>query len=177
MKLLAEQVLRTWTMRNQPKAHAEKTEFHQEKFEGALMSITITAPFQHRAQAVGLTEAAVREVVFAFYHKVRIDEVLGPIFEEALGDDWGPHIENICLFWLTATRLGSGYKAGNFIPAHMKHASILQEQMLRWLHLFRETAVERCTQEAAAALIDIAERMADSIRVSLSRRADAATRL
>ena len=105
-----------------------------------------------------------REVVFAFYHKLRVDEVLGPIFEEALGDDWGPHIENICLFWLSATRLGSGYKASNFIPAHVKHPSIRQEQIPRWLHLFRETAAERCTPEAAAALIDIAERTADSIR-------------
>jgi hemoglobin len=141
------------------------------------MSITITAPFQHRAQAIGLTEAAVRDVVFAFYDTVRVDDLLGPIFEEALGDDWKPHIENICLFWLSATRLGSGYKASNFIPAHMKHSSIRQEQIPRWLHLFRETVAERCTPEAAAALIDIAERMADSIRVSLSRQADAATRL
>jgi hypothetical protein len=31
MKLLPEQALRTWTLRNHPKADAEKTEFHQKK--------------------------------------------------------------------------------------------------------------------------------------------------
>jgi hypothetical protein len=59
-------------------------------------------PFQHRATAVGLTEALVRRVIDAFYERVRRDAVLGPVFAEAIGDDWAPHIEKINQFWLTA---------------------------------------------------------------------------
>jgi hypothetical protein len=33
-----------------------------------------------------------------FYEKIRRDSVLGPIFEEAIGQDWGPHIERIVQF-------------------------------------------------------------------------------
>jgi hemoglobin len=134
------------------------------------MSNIMTGSFQYRAKDVDLTEGLLREIIFAFYEKVRRDAMLGPIFQEALGDDWGPHIENICLFWFTATRIGSGYKAGNFMPAHMKHASIRNEQISRWLYLFQETVTERCTPAAASVILDIAERMAESIRVGLSHR-------
>jgi hemoglobin len=130
----------------------------------------LTAPYQHRAQAVGLTEPLLREVIGAFYAKVRVDAVLGPVFEQAIGDDWDAHIETICQFWLTASRLGRGYQTRNFMPAHVKHASIRAEQLPHWLRLFRATAAERCTPEAAEVLVDIAERMADSIRVMLARR-------
>ena len=130
----------------------------------------ITAPFQHRAAAVGLTEALVRRVISAFYEKVRQDAVLGPVFAEAIGNDWAPHIEKINQFWLTATRLGTGYESARFLPAHMEHRSVRADQLPRWLHLFRETAGEHCAPEAAAVLIDIAERMAETIEVGLARR-------
>jgi hemoglobin len=130
----------------------------------------ITAPFQHRAAAVGLTEALVRRVISAFYDKVRRDAVLGPVFAEAIGSDWAPHIEKINQFWLTATRLGGGYESARFLPAHMQHSSIRADQIPQWLRLFRETAGEYCSPEAAAVLVDIAERMAETIAVGLARR-------
>src|SRR5690242_13108693 len=101
-------------------------------------------PFQHRATAVGLTEALVRRVIDAFYERVRRDAVLGPVFAEAIGDDWAPHIEKINQFWLTATRLGSGYESRRFLPAHRQHRSIRADQLPRWLQLFRQTAHEHC---------------------------------
>ena len=126
-------------------------------------------PFQHRA-AVGLTEAAVREVISAFYKKVRQDTVLGPVFAEAIGNDWAPHIEKINQFWLKATRLGTGYDTARFLPAHMQHFSIRADQIPRWLELFRETTAEHCSPAAAAVLVDIAVRMAETIEIGLARR-------
>src|SRR3954447_6285295 len=101
--------------------------------------------FQHRAVAVGLTEALVRRVIAAFYEKVRQDAVLGPVFAGAIGNDWAPHIEKINQFWLTATRLGTGYESARFLPAHMQHRSIRADQLPRWRQLFRETAAEHCS--------------------------------
>jgi hemoglobin len=82
----------------------------------------------------------------------------------------GLRIEKINQFWLTATRLDTGYQSARFLPAHMQHFSIRADQIPRWLRLFRETAGEHCSPEAAAVLIDIAERMAETIEVGLARR-------
>jgi len=54
--------------------------------------------------------------------------------------------------------------------AHVKHASIRASLFPRWLTLFRETARDLCPPAGADVLIDIAERMANSVRISLSRR-------
>ena len=126
--------------------------------------------FQHRAAAAGLTEPLLRTIIAKFYESVRRDGVLGPIFDEAIGDSWNAHIEKICSFWLTATRLGAGYKGGDFIPAHMSLLTITPELLPRWLSLFRATAREECSPQAADTLIDIAERMADMIKHALARR-------
>ena len=93
------------------------------------MIMRTARPFQHRAAAVGLTEALVRRVIDAFYDKVRRDAVLGPVFAGAIVNDWAPHIEKINQFWLTATRLGTGYESARFLPAHMQHFSIRADQI------------------------------------------------
>jgi hemoglobin len=127
-------------------------------------------PFKNRAAESGLTEPLVREVIAAFYERLRKDPVLGPVFYGVLGDDWTAHLNRINLFWLTVTRLGQGYQAKNFMPAHIRHPSIQPEQLPRWLALFRKTANAMCPPEAAGVLIDIAERMAESIKIGLERR-------
>ena len=134
------------------------------------MGVITDTAYTHRARAGGLTEALVGEVLEAFYARVRRDPVLAPVFEGIIKDDWPAHMERISSFWLTATRLGGGYEGRGFMPAHLKHAAIRAEQLPQWLRLFGETARERCPPAAADVLIDIAERMADSIRVSLARR-------
>jgi truncated hemoglobin YjbI len=77
-------------------------------------------PFEYRGAVAGLTEPLIRTVILSFYEKVRRDLVLEPVFAEAIGDDWTPHIERIVLFWLTATGLQRGYEGRNFMPAHLR---------------------------------------------------------
>lgn len=129
-----------------------------------------SAPFEYRAAAAGLSEPLVRKVILSFYEKVRRDAVLGPVFAEAIGNDWDSHLERIILFWLTATRLGRGYDGRNFMPAHLRNRSIRADQLSRWLELFRDTAAEQCSLEAASVLVDIAERMAETLEIGLARR-------
>ncbi|MGH9549499.1 MAG: group III truncated hemoglobin [Terriglobales bacterium] len=133
------------------------------------MMIT-SGPFQYRAAESGITEQLIRDVVFKFYEKIRRDAVLGPIFAEAIGQDWDSHLERIILFWLTATRLQRGYNGRNFMPAHLRHRSIRADHIPRWLELFRDTATERCSPEGASALIDIAERMAETLELGLAKQ-------
>ena len=132
--------------------------------------MTTPVAFEYPAAAAGLTEPLVRQVVLSFYEKVRGDAVLGPVFAAAIGGDWDPHIERIMLFWLTATQLKRGYDGRNFMPAHLKNPAIRPDQLPRWLELFRETAAGQCTPQAASALVDIAERMAETLAISLKRR-------
>lgn len=118
----------------------------------------------------GLDARVIRAVVDAFYARVRRDRELGPVFDEAIGDDWDAHLDKITSFWLTVTRVGTGYQGRDFMPAHLRHTSVRAEQLPRWLELFRETCAERCEPEGAAALIEIAERMAENLAISLRRR-------
>jgi hemoglobin len=129
-----------------------------------------SAPFEYRAVSAGLTEALVRKVIVSFYQKVRGDALLGPIFAEAIGNGWDSHIERIVGFWLTATRLGRGYDGRNFMPAHLRNTSIRADQLPRWFELFRATATEQCSPQAASVLVDIAERMAETLEIGLARR-------
>ena len=110
-----------------------------------------------RALECGLTRGLIRDLMFAFYGKVRSDALLVPIFTRAIGTDWDAHIERIISFWLTATRLGRGYDGTRFMSAHLQHSSIHAEDLPRWLALFRQTIGERCSPEQAAVLVDIAE--------------------
>lgn len=128
-----------------------------------------SVPFQYRAAESGITEQLIRDVVFKFYEKIRNDAVLGPIFADAIGHDWDSHIERVILFWMTATRLERGYNGRNFMPAHLRHRSIRADHIPRWLALFRDTATEHCSSEGASVLIDIAERMAETLEIGIAK--------
>lgn len=117
-----------------------------------------------------LTAPAIRGVVEAFYGRVRADDALGPVFEPIIGDGWDAHLDKITQFWLTVTRLGAGYPGRDFMPAHLRHAAIQPAHLPRWLELFRGACRERLEPGDADLLIDIAERMAENLALSLDRR-------
>jgi hemoglobin len=117
-----------------------------------------------------LNEALLRRVIEEFYTRVRADPELGPVFNPILEGRWEPHIEKIMSFWMTATRLGSGYKGRDFMPAHLRHDTVRAEQLPQWLNLFGATARELCAPDDAEALIRIAQQMAENMAISLARR-------
>jgi hemoglobin len=133
----------------------------------------VSGPDQLQATEAGLTEPMIRAVVDRFYEKVKCDPALGPVFMAIIGDEWDAHLEKIASFWLFVTRLRKGYQTRDFMPAHVRHSAIQATLLPQWLHLFRETADELCPPQAAMVLIEIAEGMADSIRISLARRDEA----
>jgi hemoglobin len=124
--------------------------------------------YEHKPHA-DLTSAVIRRVVEAFYVKARRDPLLGPVFN-ALVEDWDAHIDKVSAFWRYAARLDRSYDARDFMPAHVRHPQIQAALLPQWLLLFRRTATEICTEDVAKILIDIAERMAASIEISLARR-------
>lgn len=79
-------------------------------------------------------------LVDEFYTKVRRDDLLGPIFNEKLGNHWEQHLAKMYDFWDTILFSKGGYKGSPF----EKHQSLPVEKVHfeRWLALFEETMHE-----------------------------------
>ena len=116
-----------------------------------------------------LDEAALKQLVDAFYARVRADEVLGPIFNPAIGN-WGEHLEKLTAFW-SSVMLTSGRYKGQPVPAHMKHrGAMVPANFDRWLHLWCEVTGQLMQPDVAAQLQAKAERIAESLQLATSFR-------
>ncbi len=111
-----------------------------------------------------ITRAAVRDLVDQFYGKVRDDELLGPVFYLALGDDWGPHLDKLTEFWSTIV-LGTRSFHGNVYGTHMALADIEPEHFQRWLGLFEETVHQLFEPADADPFLTMAHRVASSLQI------------
>lgn len=118
-----------------------------------------------------LTDEALTQLVETFYARIRADALLGPIFNDAIGD-WPEHLDKLAAFW-SSVMLTSGRYKGQPVPAHMKHKSRITPALFdRWLALWTETTEALMTPEAAAALQDRAARIAQSLQLALFFRLD-----
>ena len=115
---------------------------------------------------VGIDERVIRELVHAFYARVRDDQMLGPIFNTAV-TNWDEHLEKLCDFWSSVTLTSGRYK-GTPMVAHAALPSLAGEHFDRWLQLFKATAHERCLPDAASLFIDRAERIAQSLELGVA---------
>jgi hemoglobin len=131
----------------------------------------MTKNLDQRSHIPGLTEPLLRAVIQTFYTRLKQDDLLGPVFTQAIGDDWTKHIQRITLFWLRVAGIRRGYRGGDFIPAHLRHLDIRADQLPRWLKLFSETCRELCPPTVAAFLIEVAEKMAENLEISFDKRA------
>lgn len=111
-----------------------------------------------------ITRDNVRQLVDQFYGRVRADDLLGPVFLKALGDDWTSHLERLAEFWSTIV-LGTRSFHGNVYGTHMQLNGIEPEHFERWLALFGETAHELFEPDQAAEFIKMARRVASSLQI------------
>ena len=114
----------------------------------------------------GIDERRLEKLVESFYARVRADDALGPIFNDAI-NDWPEHLEKLTAFW-SSVMLTSGRYKGQPVPAHRKHGErITPELFERWLSLWNSTTAELMEPEAAAALQEKAARIAESLQLAL----------
>jgi len=114
-----------------------------------------------------ITEPAIAALVDRFYAKARRDPLIGPVFNDAVGD-WDEHLGKLCDFWSSVVLTTGRYK-GNPMAAHMK-LPIEPHFFARWLALWQETAGEVFAPEPAAAFRDKAGRIAESLKLGLFYR-------
>lgn len=131
-----------------------------------------TAEERHRdilaeAAAIGIDEDYVAHLVDTFYAKVRQHEVLGPIFNGVIGDNWDHHLSKLKKFWASVA-LDAGSYDGRPVPAHVKLDGITPDHFQVWLGLFRETLEETAPTGAAVAFfMTRAERIAQSLQYAM----------
>ena len=113
-----------------------------------------------------VSEPLVERIVHSFYALIRQDSVLGPIFEERIGDGWDAHLTTMVDFWSSLT-LMSGRYGGKPHVAHFG-LGLTTEHFERWLALFEEVVDTHCTGPAAALFIGRARRVADSLQIGLN---------
>lgn len=107
------------------------------------------------------TEEEVRQLVHAFYARVRRDEVLGPIFNGHI-QDWDTHLARLVDFWSAILRR-TGRFSGAPMPKHAALPGLDAALFQRWLGLWADTARRQGNPEMAEQAIDAAERIAQSL--------------
>lgn len=112
----------------------------------------------------GLDESRLACLVDRFYAKVRVDPMLGPVFN-AVVEDWDAHKVLMTSFWATVA-LRTGHYRGNPLAKHLP-LPIGAAHFERWLVLWRDTAHEILDAESAALLTGYAERIAYGMRVGM----------
>lgn len=118
-----------------------------------------------------MDESGLKQLVDAFYARIRADEALGPIFNDAV-QDWPEHLEKLTAFW-SSVMLSSGRYKGQPVPAHMKHRDRISPALFdRWLAIWARTTDEMMLPQAARALQDKAARIAESLQLALYFRLD-----
>jgi hemoglobin len=119
-------------------------------------------------------EGELSRLVAGFYTRVRADEMLGPVFNQAVGD-WPDHLKKLTAFW-SSIMLTSGRYKGNPMAVHLKHLARITPGMFdRWLALWAETTAE-IVPLAAPQLQAKAARIAESLKLGLFFKAEAAHR-
>jgi hemoglobin len=122
---------------------------------------------QAYAAASPVTEAMIHTVVQAFYEKVRLDPLLGPIFNRAIAEDaWPAHLAKLCDFWSSVTLMTGRFK-GTPMQAHLRVGGIGPTHFARWLELFQQTVDETCPADAAAIFVEKSQMIGRSLQMGL----------
>ncbi|MGX5734652.1 group III truncated hemoglobin [Bosea thiooxidans] len=110
-----------------------------------------------------LREPMIAQLVRTFYDRARRDDLIGPVFEEAVAD-WDDHIHKITDFW-SSVMLRTGRYQGRPMRPHLI-LPLTGAHFDRWLALFEATACELCPPEIAEAFTVRARRIADSFEMA-----------
>lgn len=123
----------------------------------------------------GVDEAGLARLVDRFYAAVRADDMIGPLFNDAI-HDWPPHLDKLAAFW-SSLMLGSGRYKGMPMAAHLKHRDRITPQMFdRWLALWRTATEAEMPPAVAHSMQAKAGRIAENFKLALGSRALAGIR-
>ena len=111
-----------------------------------------------------LDTPTIATLVDHFYEKVRVDELIGPVFNAVVAD-WDAHKRLLTSFW-SSIALRAGTYRGNPMAAH-RPLPIHGEHFDRWLTLWLETCSAELDTADAAQMVDYATRIGRSLKFGL----------
>jgi len=82
----------------------------------------------------------IKLLVDTFYGKVQQDNLIGPIFNEVIKDNWPSHLSKMYRFWQTVLLNEHTYQGTPFLP-HMP-LPISKPHFEHWISIFNETVDE-----------------------------------
>lgn len=100
----------------------------------------------------------IRFMVNTFYERVRADGLIGPIFNERIGDRWPEHLDKMYRFWQTILLEERTYEGAPFRP----HADlpVFLEHFERWVELFEANLLQHFEGDKADEALERAGKMA-----------------
>lgn len=116
-----------------------------------------------------ITAEEIDRVVAAFYFRIRVHDVLGPVFIGRLGTStkvWRPHEAKIAAFWRNAILFERSY-SGNPMQAHMGVSEIEPEHFALWLALFDEVLENELPVDTAKSFSALAHRIGRGLRMGI----------
>jgi hemoglobin len=90
-----------------------------------------------------LTLEDIKLLVDTFYNRIRTDELLAPIFNERIQDNWPVHLDKMYKFWQTVLLEEHTYFGSPFMPH--AHLPVGHQHFAAWLALFNKTVDELFT--------------------------------
>ena len=108
----------------------------------------------------------IKLLVDEFYGKIRKDDLLGPIFNNVIQNNWSEHLKKMYKFWQTIL-LGDHTYYGSPFPPHAK-LPIEKKHFDQWLSLFKETVDKNFKGELANKAKWQGERMAEMFQFKIS---------
>ncbi|MCB0807825.1 MAG: group III truncated hemoglobin [Flavobacteriales bacterium] len=106
-------------------------------------------------------------LVDSFYDKVRVDVVLGGVFNGVIGDRWPEHLEKMYRFWATVL-INEGSYSGAPVRPHLD-MPIGGQHFQRWLELFHGTVDDLFQGPVADLAKRNADRMAEMFQERINR--------
>ncbi len=113
--------------------------------------------------------ADIERLIDAFYTTVRADDLLGPIFNTAIGDNWSHHLPIMYQFWDMVLFSAPGY-AGSPVRKHTdldKRLPMDKPHFERWVAIWTTTVDGMYAGEIADMAKNKAELMANLIRMKV----------
>ncbi|MEX0286848.1 MAG: group III truncated hemoglobin [Paracoccaceae bacterium] len=118
---------------------------------------------------VPVSEEQIDQVVAAFYARVRVHPVLGPIFNDSISTDadlWRVHEAKIGRFWRNALLRQPVYD-GNPMMVHAGTMAVKAHHFAIWLELFDQVLAEELPEQTARAWSKLAHRIGRGLSLGL----------
>lgn len=115
-------------------------------------------PTQNRAPSA----ETITLLVHGFYADVRQHPLLGPTFEQAIGDRWDTHLQRLVDFWSTVA-LGTRSFRGDVFGKHMALQGVTPAHFAAWVGLWQAHTQRLFTPEVAHELQVVAHGIARNL--------------